>query len=92
MNVTIMGGSTAGGSRRYVGSVRKEDKQTEWRLLIFAKDQLQRDEFLRAETLNGGRISTHIPGYAAKLRGVIYDVPLAMMMDEVIQEVKEWDI
>ena len=58
------------------------------RLLIFAKDQLQRDKFFRAETLNGERISAHIPGNAAKLRGVIYDVPLAVTMDEIIQEVK----
>ncbi len=33
-------------------------------------------------------MSAHIQVNAAKLRGVIYDVPLAMMMDEIIQEVK----
>lgn len=52
------------------------------RLLVFATDQLQRDRFLKTETLNGERISTHIPGNAAKLRGVIYDVPLAMTMEQ----------
>lgn len=106
-------------------SVRKEDAQTEWkvmvtfkngghfhplkltkaiekemgkikfakylsnrRLLIFAMNPPQRDTFLRAATLNEERISAHIPGTAAKIRGVIYDVPLAMTMEEIIQEVK----
>ena len=54
------------------------------RLLVFATDRQQRDTFLRAETLNDERISAHIPGNAAKLRGVISDVPLAMTMEEII--------
>ncbi len=58
------------------------------RLLIFAKDQQQRDKLLKVKTLNGERISAHIPGNAEKLRGVIYDIPLTMKMDEIIQEVK----
>lgn len=62
------------------------------RLLVFATGQLQRDRFLRAETLNGERISAHIPGNAAKLRGVIYDVPLAITMEEIIQEVKGGEV
>lgn len=58
------------------------------RLLIFAKNKPQRDKFLNTETLNGERINVHIPGNAAKLKGVIYDVPLTMTMEEIIQEVK----
>ena len=49
---------------------------------------MQRDQFLRADTLDGDKISAHIPGKLSKLRGVIYDVPLAMLMDERAQEVK----
>lgn len=37
--------------------------------------------------MNVERISGHIRGNAAKLRGVIYDVPLTMKMDEIMQEV-----
>ncbi|KAI2655997.1 Nucleic-acid-binding protein from mobile element jockey [Labeo rohita] len=58
------------------------------RLLIFAKDKLQREKFLQAETLNGEQINAHNPGNAAKMKGVIYDVPLTMTMDEIMQEVK----
>lgn len=37
--------------------------------------------------MNVERISGHIRGNAEKLRGVIYDVPLTMKMDEIMQEV-----
>ena len=71
-----------------IGKIKFAKYLSNRRLLIFAKDQLQRDKFLKAETLNGKKINAHIPGKAAKLRGVIYDVPLAMTVDEIIQEVK----
>lgn len=71
-----------------MGKIKLEKYLSNKRLQIFAKYQLQRDNFLKAKILNGERISAHIPGNAAKLRGVIYDVPLTMKMDEIIQEVK----
>jgi len=71
-----------------MGKIKFAKYLNDRRLLVFATDQMQRDRFMRAETLNGERISTHIPGNAAKLRGVIYDVPLAMSVEEIIQEVK----
>ncbi len=40
------------------------------RLLIFAKNQQQRDKLLKAKTLNGERISAHSPGNAAKLHSL----------------------
>lgn len=43
---------------------------------FFGKGKLQRHKFLWAETLNWERINVHIPGNAAKLKGVIYDVTL----------------
>lgn len=71
-----------------MGKIKLEKYLSNKRLQIFAKYQLQRDNFLKAKILNGERISAHIPGNAAQLRGVIYDVPLTMKMDEIIQEVK----
>ena len=75
--------------RRETFSPRKTDRtETNRRLLIFAKDQLRRHKFLSAGTLNMERISAQIPGNAVKLIGFIYDVLLAIMIDEIIQKVK----
>lgn len=71
-----------------MGKIKFAEFLSNRRLLIFAKDKLQREKFLQAETLNGERINAHIPGNAAKMKGVIYDVPLTMTMDEIMQEVK----
>ena len=38
--------------------------------------------------LDGIRIKAHVPGMAAKLRGVITNVPLEMSMEEVKEEIK----
>ena len=37
---------------------------------------------LRKSHLDGGRIKAHVPGMAAKLHGVITNVPLEMLMKE----------
>ena len=58
------------------------------RLLIYVKDELQRDRFLRTEMLNGEKISVHVPGSSAKLKGVIFDIPQDITMDEVMKEVR----
>lgn len=71
-----------------IGKIKFAKFLSNRRLLIFATDQRQREKILRAETLNGERISSHIPGSASRLRGVIQDVPLSMAIDEIIQEVK----
>ena len=71
-----------------MGNIKFAKYLSNRRLLIFAKDQMQSDKFLKADTLNEEKISAHIPGKLAKLRGVIYYIPLAMSMDEIAQEVK----
>ena len=43
---------------------------------------------LKMSHLDGGRIKAHVPGMAAKLRGVITNVPLEMSMEEVKEEIK----
>jgi len=71
-----------------IGKIKFAKFLSNRRLLIFATDQRQREKILRAETLNGERISSHIPGSASRLRAVIQAVPLSMARDEIIQEVK----
>lgn len=58
------------------------------RLIIFVKDEKQLDRMLNTKVLNGERISTHVPGNAAKLRGVIYDIPQDITMEVVMKEVR----
>ena len=43
---------------------------------------------LKMSHLDGGRIKAHVPGMAAKLHGVITNVPLEMSMEEVKEEIK----
>lgn len=39
-------------------------------------------------SLGGGKIKVHVPGMAAKLRGVISNVPLEMSMEDVKNEIQ----
>ena len=43
---------------------------------------------LKMSHLDGGRIKDHVPGMAAKWRGVITNVPLEMSLEEVKEEIK----
>ena len=50
-------------------------------VLISAASKQQQDKILKIETLDGVRITTHIPGSVAKVRGVISNVPLETSRD-----------
>lgn len=58
------------------------------RILISAINKKQQERIMKMGSLGGGKITVHIPGTAAKLRGVISNVPLEMSMEEVKKEIQ----
>ena len=58
------------------------------RIIISAESKKPQEIILGMSHLDGGRIKAHVPGMAAKLRGVITNVPLEMSMEEVKKMIK----
>ncbi len=58
------------------------------RLLIFATSKEQQDKILKKTTLNGHKITSHIPGVASKSRGVISGVSTSVSVEEIKKNLK----
>lgn len=58
------------------------------RLLIFATSKEQQDKILKKTTLNGHKITSHIPGFASKSRGVISGVSTSVSVEEIKKNLK----
>jgi hypothetical protein len=58
------------------------------RMLISAVNKKQQEMILKMSNLGGGKIKVHVPGMAAKLRGVISNVPLEMSVEDVKSEIR----
>lgn len=61
------------------------------RLLIFANSEEQRNNILKKETLKKLKITSHIPGAAARARGVITGIP-SVSMEEIKENLSRYAI
>lgn len=71
-----------------IGKIKYAKLLNNRRILISAVNKKQQEMILKMSNLGGGKIKAHVPGMAAKLRGVISNVPLEMSMEDVKNEIQ----
>lgn len=71
-----------------IGKIKYAKLMSNRRILISTLSKKQQEMVLKMSSLGGGKIKVHVPGMAAKLRGVISNVPLEMSIEDVKKEIQ----
>lgn len=71
-----------------IGKIKYAKLLSNRKILISGINKKQQERIMKMGSLDGGKIMVHIPGTAAKLRGVISNVPMEMSMEEVKKEIQ----
>lgn len=71
-----------------IGKIKTARIMNNRKVIIQAISEAQQQKIIKMKTLMGERVKSHIPGFMARLRGVISGVPLEMTMEEVKNEIK----
>jgi len=62
------------------------------RILIFANSKEQQSKILKKTTLNKLKVTSHIPGAASKVRGVISGIPTSVSIEEIMESLEDYDV
>jgi len=75
-----------------IGKINHAHFMGNGRILIFANSKEQQNKILKKTTLNKLKVTSHIPGAASKVRGVISGIPTSVSIEEIMESLEDYDV